>query len=406
MFTPYQKFVVALLAFLQFTVVLDFMILSPLGPILMPALSIQPEQFGLVVSAYAFSAGVSGLLSAGFADRFDRKRLLAFFYAGFLLGTLLCGVVETYALLLAARVFTGLFGGVIGSICFAIAADLFPPQVRGRVMGVVHTAFSASQVMGIPIGLFLANRFGWQGPFFMIAGVGTLVGVAILLRLRPMVGHLEEARKRHPVRHLLSTATNRRYMLGFAATMLMATGGFMLQPFASNFAVHNLGVDFAILPTIYMATGVVGIVAGPLVGRLTDQLGAFRLLACATFACAAIVWWWTGLGRVPLWVVICGNVALFATITSRMVSTNALISRVPAPHDRGAYMAVSSSMQQFAGAVSAWVSGVLVVQDATGRIENYRTLGWVVIAAMAVTLLQMRNVDRMVTESVANATRR
>src|SRR5438552_9151086 len=150
-----------MLAFLQFAVILDFMLMSPLGALIMPALDISPKQFGLVVSAYAFSAGTSGVLTAGFADRFDRKRLLLFFYTGFILGTLWCGLAGTFESLLAARIVTGLFGGVIGSIVLAISTDLFPLQMRGRAMGFIHTAFDACQVLGIPGVLFLSRRWTW-----------------------------------------------------------------------------------------------------------------------------------------------------------------------------------------------------------------------------------------------------
>ena len=167
-FTSYQAFIVAILAILQFTVVLDFMVLSPLGAILMPELKILPSEFGLVVSAYAFSAGASGLLAAGFADKFDRKKILVFFYTGFVLGTLFCALAPNYELLLAARIVTGLFGGVISSISFAIISDLFAMQLRGRVMGFVQMAFGVSQVLGITIGLWLANNYGWHSPFMMI----------------------------------------------------------------------------------------------------------------------------------------------------------------------------------------------------------------------------------------------
>src|SRR4051812_47901515 len=160
-FTRYQKFVIALLAFVQFTVVLDFMILSPLGALLMPKLKIDPSQFGTVVSAYAFSAGLSGILAAGFADKFDRKRMLLFFYAGFVVATALCGVAPDYRFLLFARIVTGLFGGVMGSIGMAIVADLFPFEARGRVMGLMMTAFSGAQVLGLPLGLYLSNLWGW-----------------------------------------------------------------------------------------------------------------------------------------------------------------------------------------------------------------------------------------------------
>src|ERR1700729_3724990 len=179
-FSRYQIFVVAVLAFLQFTIILDFMIVSPLGAIMMPTLHITPQQFGFAVSSYAFSAGVSGFLAAGFADRFDRKRLLLFFYFGFMLGTLLCALATTYPLLLLARIVTGLFGGVIGSVVLAIATDLFPLEMRGRVMGVIQTAFSASQVLGIPAGLYIANLWNWHAPFFMIVAISTLVGFIII----------------------------------------------------------------------------------------------------------------------------------------------------------------------------------------------------------------------------------
>src|SRR5579872_6261107 len=176
-FSRYQSILVALLALVQFTIIIDFMIMSPLGAIIMPALDISPAQFGLAVSAYAFSAGISGVLAAGFADRFDRKRLLLFFYAGFVVGTALCTVAPNYHVLMLGRIVTGLFGGVVGSVVIAIVTDLFPLQLRGRVMGYVQTAFAASQVLGIPVGLFLANRWNWH------VGFGAIVLLAIIVFL-------------------------------------------------------------------------------------------------------------------------------------------------------------------------------------------------------------------------------
>lgn len=167
-FTPYQKFVVASLAFLQFAVILDFMIVAPLGALVMPALGMSPTDFGLIVSAYAFSAGASGLLVAGFADRYDRKKLLLFFYTGFVLGTLWCGLAGSFHALLAARIVTGIFGGVIGSVVMAIATDLFEPDQRGRVIGFIQTAFAASQILGLPAGIYLSNHWDWHAPFLVM----------------------------------------------------------------------------------------------------------------------------------------------------------------------------------------------------------------------------------------------
>jgi predicted MFS family arabinose efflux permease len=197
-FSPYQKVVVGLLAFLQFAVILDFMLMSPLGVFIMPALAISTRQFGLAVSVYAFSAGISGFVAAGFADRFDRKKLLIFFYAGFLLGTLWCGLAPTYELLLAARVVTGIFGGVIGSVVLAIATDLFDITLRGRVMGLIQTAFAASQVLGLPMSLYLAKNWDWHAPFLVLAVLGLLGLVVISMKLKPVDAHLGKPQEHSP----------------------------------------------------------------------------------------------------------------------------------------------------------------------------------------------------------------
>jgi predicted MFS family arabinose efflux permease len=247
-FTAYQKFVILILAVTQFSVVLDFMIMSPMGDILMKQLSLEPSQFGVAVSGYAFSAGIAGLLTAGFADKYDRKKLLLFFYTGFIIGTFLCSFANSYEVLLAARIVTGLFGGVIGSISLAIIADLFDIHHRGRVMGFVQMGFGASQVLGIPIGLYLANHLGWRAPFIMVAGMAAVFAVLIFMKLKPVTEHLARQHDRSAVRHLLHTFSQKSYRVGFAATIFLSVGGFMMMPFGSAFAVNNLKVSQEQLP--------------------------------------------------------------------------------------------------------------------------------------------------------------
>src|SRR5580693_2421157 len=236
-FSPYQSLVVALLALVQFTIIIDFMIMSPLGAIIMPALDISAAQFGVAVSAYAFSAGISGILAAGFADRFDRKWLLLFFYVGFSVGTAFCAIAPNYHVLLLGRIVTGLFGGVIGSVVLAIVTDLFALQLRGRVMGFVQTAFAASQVLGIPAGLFLSNHWNWHVAFGALVGLSIATIAAILLMMRPVNAHLKLKQDSNAFRHLIATVGQPRYTLAFGVTTLLATGGFMLMPFGSAFTV-------------------------------------------------------------------------------------------------------------------------------------------------------------------------
>jgi predicted MFS family arabinose efflux permease len=395
-FTSYQKWVIGLLTFLQFTIILDFMILSPLGAVLMPGLKISPAQFGLVVSVYAFSAGVSGIAAAGFADRFDRKRLLLVFYAGFVAGTLMCGVAHAYGFLLLARTITGVFAGVVGSTVFAITTDLFAYQVRGRVMGILQTAFAASNVVGVPLALALSNRWGWNAPFLLIVAVGALVGAAALRYLRPIDAHLRLHPDRSPVRHVLHTVSTRRYLQGFAASALLATGGFMLMPYTSAFLVHNLGIEFGQLPLVYMITGACSIVAGPLIGRAADAAGKFVVFCFGCAATITMVLIYTHLGVTPLGLVILVNSLLFVGVFSRIISAQALISAIPAPADRGAYMSISSSIQQISGGFAAIVGGLIVSESASGALEHFDILGYVLVGTTLITLVMMYFISRRV----------
>jgi predicted MFS family arabinose efflux permease len=400
-FSNYQKFVIAVMAFLQFTIVLDFMLLAPLGALVLPALNITTAQFGLVVSAYAFSAGFSGFLAAGFADRFDRKKLLVFFYSGFLAGTLLCGFASGYHWLLFARMVTGVFAGVVGSVSMAIITDLFPMQMRGRVMGVIQMSFGASSVLGLPTALLLSTRWGWNAPFLMLVGVGTLVGGVIQAYLRPVAEHLKHRPDRSPLHHLVKTVSNRLYLQGFVTTGLLSVGGFMLMPFMSVFMVGNLGLPTGDLPLIYMITGIFSLLSGPLIGRASDTLGKFPVFAFGCAMTIAMVVIYTHLGLTPLWELAVVLVFLHIGIFSRMISASALMSALPAPLDRGAYMSISSSLQQVAGGVAAAVGGLIVVQTPAGLLLHFDTLGYVLVCTTLLTLAMMYLIDRRIRGAAA-----
>ena len=352
------------------------------------------------MSAYAFSAGTSGLLAAGFADRFDRKRFLLFFYCGFVVGTLFCGLATTYPLLVAARTVTGVFGGVLGSIVFAITTDLFAYEMRGRVMGFVQTAFAASQVLGIPVGLYLANRWGWHAPFLMIVGVSTLVGVVIVLYLRPIAGHLTAASRRaSPFAHLAAIVSQRRNLQAFATTALLSTGGFMLMPFGSAFTVNNLGIAIERLPVIYLVTGFLTIFTGPLIGRAADRFGKFPTFVFGTVLGIVMVVLYTHLGRTPLPVVIVVNAVMFVAIFSRMIPSQALMSAIPAPAERGAFMSISSSVQQISGGIASVLAGLIVTESADHVLLHFEQLGYVVAGASVVTLFMMNRIRRLVPDA-------
>lgn len=396
-FTSYQIFVIVILALTQFTVVLDFMVMSPLGDMLMKSMDLTTTQFAFAVSGYAFSAGVSGIATAGFADRFDRKKLLLFFYIGFILGTLFCGLITTYPLLIAARIVTGVFGGVIGSISLAIVADLFALEKRGRVMGFMQMGFGASQILGIPISLYIANAYGWQSPFFMIVVLATIVWFAIVLKMKPIIKHLEVKSDRNALTHLWHTIKNRDYRIGFFATALLSVGGFMMMPWGSAFAINNLHVTAEQLPLLFMVSGVSAIVIMPVIGRFSDKIDKFKLFAIASIWMIIAVIIYTNLTPVPLWIVLTVNVLMMIGMMSRMIPSMALATALPKLQDRGAFMSINSSLQQFAGGIAASVGGFIVVQKTKySPLEHYDTLGYVIVGISIIGIYAIYRVSKVV----------
>ena len=363
----------------------------------MKAMTLTTSQFGVAVFSYAFSAGISGFLTAGFADSFDRKKLLLFFYIGFIVGTMFCGIANTYPLLIAARVFTGLFGGVIGSISMAIVSDLFALEQRGRVMGFMQMGFGASQVLGIPISLFIANAWGWQSPFFMIVGLALLIWIAILVKLKPVTKHLDEKKENNAFKHLIHTISQRNYRIGFMATALMSLGGFMIMPWGSVYAINNLKVTEEQLPILFMISGIATLLIMPLIGKMSDKIDKFKLFVIASVWMIVVVLIYANLVPVPFWVVVALNVLMMMGVMARMVPSVALVSALPELHDRGAFMSINSSLQQLAGGVAAAIGVMIVVQkDNFSPIENYDTLGLVFAVFVVVCIFMLRRVSRIV----------
>jgi len=395
-FSRYQSGLVALLTFVQFTLILDFVIMSPLGAILMPAMNITAAQFGVAVSAYAFSAGISGVLAAGFADRFDRKRLLLFFYAGFTAGTALCALAPNYHLLLLGRIVTGLFGGVIGSVVLAIITDLFALHLRGRVMGFVQTAFAASQVLGIPVGLYLANHWNWHVAFGAIVILALAVIIAVMLLMRPVNEHLRLKQEKNAFAHLIATVREPSYTLAFGVTTLLATGGYMLMPFGSAYTVHNLGIGIEHLPTIYLVSGLFAIVTGPVVGRLSDAFGKYPTFTFGTAMSIIMVLIYTHLGHVSLTMAITVNVLMFVGIFSRMIPSQALMTAIPAAHQRGSFSAISASLQQLSGGLGSVSAAAIIAENADGTLRHFDRLGYIVVGTSLCALLAMYFVQRQV----------
>ncbi len=373
-----------LLAVVQFTHIMDFMILMPLGPQLMRELSIGPGRFSALVSAYTLAAGVVGLLAAPFMDRFDRRKLLLAIYAGFILGTLTCAVSHTAGALLLARALCGAFGGVSGAVVLAIVSDLVPPQRRATAMGIIMTAFSAAAALGVPFGLYLAQRFNWESPFWLLAGLSFLAWVALWRRLPSVRGHLEGNPGGFRAFLPLLRNVNAGWALLFMAALVFSH--FTIIPLLSPYLVHNVGVAEKHLYLVYLVGGVLTVFTLPLIGRLADRHGQWRVLAVLVGVACVVTLLITHSPRLPLGVTLILGGLFFVFASGRFVPGQAIVSLAVPSSQRGAFLSLSACSRDFASGLTSSLGGLLVTQSATGPLENYSRLGWIAVGFSLLSL--------------------
>ena len=365
------------LAGIQFTHILDFMIMMPLGPQFRQIFSVSDAQFGLLVSAYTLSAGVSGLLASTYLDRFDRKPLLLALYGGFAVSTLACGLADTYAVLMAARVAAGLFGGVLSALSQTIVADVVPFERRGRAMGVVMSAFSAATVAGVPLGLFVANALGWHATFVGIAVLSMGLAASAAFSLPRMGQHVAYGRQQSMWSGVAQVLRDPNHLRAFAFSMLMMGAGFTVIPYITLYLQANVGVQAADVPWVYLAGGAATLVTARVFGRMTDAVGKSRMFArLATLLCLPLLGL-TLLPPVPLWAVLTTTTVLFVVMSGRMIPGMALVTAAAHPALRGTFMALNAAAQSAAMGLAALASGALIGRDAHGHIEGYAVAGLV-----------------------------
>ena len=374
------------LAAIQFTHIVDFMIVMPLGPVFSDEMHLTPHQFGHVVAAYTVSAGLASLLASRFLDRFGRKAALLSMYLGFVIGTGLCALAWNYRTLLAARTVAGAFGGVAAAVVLAAVGDAFPLERRGLAMGVIMSAFSVASIAGLPLGLWLAESLGWQAPFVVLAGLGLIVlGVAVVM-LPPMRGHLDHGPPGNG--SLLALITDPNHVRAYLFTTSIVFVSFTVAPYLPVFLEANVGVHQHELKWMYLAGGIATLVTLTYIGRLSDRFGKLRLfrwLAVATIASIAL------LTHMPaglsLALVLAVTTFMMIATSGRMVPAMALITASAVPAERGGFMSVNSAVQQLGAGLATWVGGLLLTQEnAAAPLEGYPTVGWLSYAACLLSL--------------------
>ena len=382
-----EKLILFVLAAVQFTHIVDFMIMMPLGPQLMRIFKINPQQFSLIVASYTFSAGIFGFLGAFIIDRFDRKTAFTFAYIGFTLGTLACGLAPSYHILMAARILAGAFGGVLGALVLSIISDIVPLERRASAMGIVMTAFSAASVLGVPIGLWLANKFTWNAPFLFLAGITTIITFAIIKIIPSLTEHLQsKATRPKPLEVITNVTSDKNALRALLMMSLLIFGQFSIIPFLSPYMVYNVGFQESQLPFIYFCGGIGTIFTLPLIGKLADKHGRLKIFAYAIFLSAIPVLTITNLGQIPVYAALVITTLFMILVGGRMVPATTMVTSTVNPKNRGSFMSINSSVQQLSSGIASFSAGLIIVKNTNGSLSHYHWIGYFAVAASLLSL--------------------
>lgn len=370
-----ERWLLFTLAGIQFTSVLDFMIMMPLGPQLTKLFGISAGEFGFLVSAYTFSAGLSGLLAATYIDRFGRKRMMLTLYPLFGAAALACSLAPSYAWLIMARVASGFFGGVLMAISQTIVAEVIPFERRGRAMSVVMTSFSVATVAGVPLALFLVSHFNWHAPFLATACMVSVLVVVALNTLPSLKGHLQAPA---PGDATLSLLANLRLVLvdpnhlrAFAMSVCMVSTGFVVVPYITLYLQLNAGFSTDQIPYVYLFGGISTLISARFIGMWSDRAGkahAFRRLALIMPLPLLAMTLSAGL---PQWAILAISSVLFVVMSGRMIPGMALIGAAADPRRRGSFMTLNSAVQSLSMGLAAMVGGQILGTDSAGNLTHY-----------------------------------
>lgn len=385
-FSLNEKVLIAILALVQFVHIVDFMIIMPLAPQLMPLLQINTQQFGWIVSAYTFSAGISGFLAAFFMDRFDRKKALVFLFLGFFIATLGCGWAPSYWELLLARVVTGFFGGILSSLVFSIVSDAINYERRGTAMGLIMSAFSLASVLGVPFSLWIANRWSWNAPFFVLGFLSFLILILIYFKVPQFKSHLQSSASSPWFRmgQLIKPVSNQKSLFFMG---VMTLGHFLVIPFISPSMVANVGFRIDQLPLIYLIGGLASMVTGPLIGALSDKYGKHIIFMISGSLVIVPILLITQMSQTPLIVVLIVIAFFFALSGGRMIPATTMVSQAIDPSQRGGFMSLVSSVQNLSAGFASLISGHIVYQELDGHLSNYQFVGYLSVAFGIIALL-------------------
>jgi DHA1 family inner membrane transport protein len=385
------------LAFVQFTHILDSMVMMPMAPNLKLTMDLTTQKFSFLVGSYGLAAFCSAIAATFFIDRFDRKKALLFLYTGFLIGTTLCALAPDYWFLLSARIFTGLFGGITGSVILSIVGDIIPLEKRARGMGILMSGFALASVVGVPLGIFLSEAYSWHAPFYFVAGMGVIVFIAAYINVPNVTSHLKGPHDKSPWHLYKHIWGDKNMVFALLFSMTMVLSHFAIIPYISDYLVNNNGFGMRKdLIYMYIVGGILSSMTSPLIGKLADKHGRYKLYLTLSLLACIPIYLISNFSSSLFWAMIGTSAMFFIFSGGRMVPAQAMITSAVTPHIRGGFMSLNSALQQFAIFLCTLMGGLIITNDESKKLHHYEYVGYIGIGFTVLALLIGRKVKPVI----------
>lgn len=381
-----ERFYILILSAIQIVHILDFVIMMPLGPRFMQVFHINPTEFSSLVSAYTFSAGIVGFFGALYADHFDRKKFLMINFTGFIIGTFMCAIAPNFAALLIARIVAGAFGGVLNACVLSMVADLIPFERRGTAMGVVMSAFSMASVLGVPLGLYVAQVFDWHAAFYLIVIIGIVFWILSLIILPSIKVRTTSLSIKENLKNFQRILGQKDYLQSFCLTSVLGFGVFMIVPFIATYMVGNVGLTEKQLPFIYLIGGTCTIISARIIGKMCDRIGSYKVFRFVALASILPIFLLTNLPHVPIALALFSSSLFMMSGSGRFIPAMTIVSAVVKPEDRGTFMSLENSARQLSSGFASQIAGLIIGVGVAGSMTNYNVVGYVGIVTSLIAI--------------------
>lgn len=367
---------IALVVFLvQFTNALEYMMVTPLFPLMAERFGQDVSQAGYVASSYTLASVISGLVGFFFLDRLHKKSVIISSLLMIGLLTSLVPLMSSFPFLLMIRFITGLLGGILLAAVMALLLDLIPKEVRGKMIALVLSAFPLVSITGLPLTLWLAKTWQWQGAFYLLAGICLLSMIAIIVVIPS--AKIPAGDSLMPVPKL---RLNRQILLGAISPGISNVGTFMLVPLLVPIYQVLLQMPASEIPWLFFIGGIGALVGTKLAGRWNHPHQISYLLLGSTGVLLLSI---LDLGlMIPArWFAYSFSFLLMFATYLRFTGITILCANIPKATERGGFTALQTAFNHLSASIAFMVAAI-GLQQREFSIETFSFVLYLILVSI------------------------